>query len=825
MRFDTLVHDVKYAVRRLLRDWRFTLAAVLILGLGIGANTAIFSLVNAALFRPQTVADPSRLVDIYQNMADGSGPGFNSYPAFRDMAEYSDIFESITAASLPDSVDYLDDGGVHTAVAEHATSTYLSVLGLQPALGRWFNSAEDTKGAELVAVVGYHAWTERFDADPSIIGRVVRMNGVPVTIVGVGPRDHDAAINIGVITDFWLPVSAIIPLGAPSRILERKPAEALFQIKARLRNGVTVAQAQAAMQNLGARLASEYPKEDPGKGITVTPSRDVRVHPRFDNGLAALATIALVLVGLVLAIACSNLATLLLVRGAARSKEVSLRLALGAGRRQIVFHLLTESVVLAVAGGVCGCVLAWWTTSTLSTLELPITFNLKFDYRVLTFTTALSLVTGVAFGLAPAIKATKIDLFSTLRGDAQMRSSRRRWLSLKNLLLEFQVAVSVLLVAGATFFLQILNEAQMQPVGFAVDGVAMIKTDKRFAGYSDTRAKNVYEELRQRIAAVPGVQTAIVAKDEPMTPVRTAIVVEHGGTESDLPRKAGAIWAGAGYFDLLKLPVMYGRVIDERDRAETTRVAVISESMARQYFGAVNAVGRRFRMESDASSWMEVIGVVRDAGTADRTGDLVDPTPQVFFRSFVQWGVTPTTILARTSLDASALAGAMLREVRAHDANLRVVASKTMAQYVDESLTTPKTASLLFAALGTLGASLAGVGLYAVIAFAVTQRSREIGIRMALGAQRRQTVWTVTRDVALPLGVGTGVGLMLSTIGMMVLHKVGSGDVTRFWYTFKPDPIALLWIAAFMGIVGLAAAYVPARRAVRMDPMAALRRD
>ena len=456
----------------------------LILGLGIGANTAIFSLINATLFRQQSFADPGRLVDIYQNASNAGGIDGNSYPAYLDMAAYTDVFASTTAVFVPLGVNYLDEGALRPAVAEHTTATYLSVLGLRPSLGRWFDAAEDTPGAAVVAVVGHQAWTRKFRADPSVIGRTIRIEGVPVTIVGVGPAGHRGTINIGIVTDFWLPISSLPALGAPPRALERRPEEAAFFVKARLRDGVTVAQAQAAMGILGTRLASEYPKEDPGKGIAVFASSDVRIHPQMDGLMAAVASLLLVVVGLVLAIACSNLATLLLVRGAARAKEVSVRLALGATRGQLVRHLLTESLLLSAAGGITGCLLAWWGIRSLSALDLPIVVDLSLDYRVLIFAVAISLVTGVAFGLAPALKATRIELVPTLRGEGATRSPEHRWLTLKNALVVFQVAVSVVLLGGTSIFLQMLSAAQTGRVSFAIDGVAMLETDARYAGYS-----------------------------------------------------------------------------------------------------------------------------------------------------------------------------------------------------------------------------------------------------------------------------------------------------------------------------------------------------
>jgi len=827
---DAQARDARYAVRRLIRDWRFTAAAVLILGLGIGANTAIFSLVNATLFRGDSLADPDRLVDIYQNAINPGGMDANSYPAYLDMAAYTDVFASTTAAFVPRGVNYLDEGGLRPAIAEHTTASYLSVLGLRPSLGRWFNATEDTSGAAVVAVVGHEAWRRKFRADPSLVGRTIKIDGVPVTIVGVGPAGHRGTINIGLVTDFWLPISSLPMLGAPARTLARRPEEAALFVKARLRDGVTVAQAQAAMRILGTRLASEYPTEDPGKGIAVFASRDVRIHPQMDGLLTAVASLMLALVGFVLAIACSNLATLLLVRGTARAKEVSVRLALGATRGQLVRHLLTESLLLSLAGCVAGCVLAWWAIRMLGSLDLPIVVDLSLDYRVLVFAVAISLITGVAFGLAPALKATRIELVPTLRGDGETRSPEHRWLTLKNALVVFQVAVSVALLGGTSLFLQMLQASQSSRVGFAIDGVAMLETDARYAGYTATTTGPVLEELRRRVGAVPGVQSSVLTRGLPMQTDGTPLVVEGRPIIPGSAVVAGAIWAGPGYFDTLGIPILFGRALDQRDRRDTPRVAVISETMARQYFGAANsagAVGRRFRLERDAGAnpWIEVVGIARDTGTADRQGDLIDPTPQLYYRSFTQWDLPPTTVLARTSLDAAALVGAMQRELRAVNLALPVISAKTMAQQIEESLLGPKIAATFLGGLGALGLCLAGIGLYAVVAFAVSRRSREIGIRMALGARSQEVVWTVAREVALLVGVGTGVGLTVTLIAILALRAVTVPTPGISLYRPTADPLVLLSIVAFMAMVGLAAAYVPARRAATMDPLSALRHD
>ena len=833
--WDALVRDTRYGIRRLVRDWRFTSAAVLILGLAIGANTAIFTLVNAVLFRQQAVADPDRLVNIYQNDRSGKPMIVTSYSVYHEIAEYTDVFARTMAGSIPNPSRYLHDGAIRNAAVEFATATYLDVLGLRPSLGRWFDDGEERPGAPLVGVLGYQTWTTIFRADRSIVGRVIRVEGAPVTIIGVGPANHRGIVDVGLGTDLWLPVTALPVISQNPAARAASTIYVPLFVKARLREGVTVAQARAAMDLLGRRFEAEHPDDFRrsgefalGPGMTVVASTDVRIHPQADVPFMALASLVLVIVGLVLAIACSNLATLLLVRGAARAKEVSVRLAMGATRRQLVRHLLTERLLLSLAGGLAGCILAWWGMRTLQQVDLPFRVDLTLDYRVLAFAIALSLLTGVTFGLAPALKATRVDLLQTLRDEGQQPIDHRR-LTMRNGLIVFQVAVSVLLLGGTSIFLQMLNAARAHKVDFAVNGVAMLETDLRFAGYSDTAARTLYDNLLRRIQAIPGVESAASLRGLPMDVNGVPIVLDRATGEKGSEVNAIVIEAGPGFFDTLRIPLLYGRVFDARDGADTPRVAVITDRMARQYFGEINVVGRRFRSANDPNSWAEVIGVVRDTGTGDFDDDVVDPIAPPFYRSYTQSGTLPTTIIARTSGDAATLVAAMQRELRALDVTLPVVTASTMAQRLEQSQAPAKAVATFLGVLGGLGLVLASIGLYAVVAFAVARRSREVGIRMALGARSQQVVWSIARGVAGLIGIGTGIGLFLSILAMLAMRAssgsedIGIGNISVYRPTI--DPLALLAIAAVTAIVGVAAAFVPARRAARMHPLIALRHE
>jgi predicted permease len=635
-------------------------------------------------------------------------------------------------------------------------------------------------------------------------------------------------MNFGAHTDFWMPLKTLVAFGAPPRVLERDIAEVAFMVKARLRPGVTVAQAQAAMTSLGARLAREYPKVDKGAGISVFASRDVRIHPQLDAILAGFATALLAIVGLVLAIACSNLATLLLVRGAARVKEVSVRLAVGATRGQLVRHLLTESVLLGLAGGVAGCVLAWWTMRWLSTVDLPVVIDFGLDLRVLAFALALSFVTGILFGLAPALRSTRVELWQTLRNDGEVRGSGRRWFSLKNALVVFQVTVSVFLLAGTGLSLQMMAAGRAQRVGYAVDGVAMIETDARYVVNETADQARLLQQLLTRVAAIPGVQAATLTRGLAMDIGGGGRVVVDGAHDPALQTMdAAGIWAGPGFFETMQIPILSGRALDARDREGAPLAAVVNESMARRYFGTVNASGRRFRTGPGEGQWMTVVGVVGDTWTND-LGDIVDPVPYMFYRAMEQWRATPTTVVARTTLGSGPLVRAMESELRRVNERLPVLRAKTMAQVLEDSMQLAKGMAAFFTGLGILGLTLAGIGLYAVIAFSVTRRSREIGVRMALGAGSQQVVWSVARDVAALVAVGTVVGLALWTVAVLVMKVAPvqtSGVANIQIYQPDIDPLAMLAIATFTAVVGLLASFVPARRATRMDPLIALRHD
>ncbi len=826
----TLTFDVRYAMRRLTRDWRFTIPAVLVLAVGIGANTAMFSVVNRALFKPLRFRDIDRLVNVYQNQGRAAEPIGSSYPAYRDMAGLTDVFSGVAAFSMPLGTRYLIGDRIVTGLVEYATPNYPAVHGLTPALGRWFTPEEDRPDASVVGVLNHHTWVSRFDGDPAVVGTSIRIGGVPVTIVGIGPEGYSSSLHSSLVTDFWLPVSATASVGGFQGMLENRKGNE-FLVRARLRDGVSLPQAQAALTALGASLAEKYPGDDPGRGISVIPTDEVLIHPQLDKMLDAGASFLMIVVAMLLTIACTNLATWLLVRGMARGREVSVRLALGASRAQVVRHLVVESTLLAALGGAVGYVLADWVMGIVATLDLPVEVGTGLDYRVLGFTLALSLLTGVAFGLAPALAATRGRLAPALRGDGDIGSSGGRRFGLKHALVVSQVVLSCVLLGVEGVYVRALTATQDVDLGFDVDRLAFVETAASFAGYSSTEATALQENLRQRLAASPGVESATLTVGPPTGWDGSGVPIVDGyqpvdGEGSYLPW----IWAGPEYFEVLGIPLLRGRAFSDADRADTPRVAIINESLARRYFGTSDPVGRRLSVsegpqsgDSDVSATdFEIVGVVPDVRTS-----LADPPGPLMYRAYRQGPASPTTVLVRTKGDPASLLRPMRDAVRELDEAVPVISATTLSKQVARELGAGRTLVSLLGALGVLGLGLASLGLFAVVSFAVSRRSREIGIRTALGARRAGVIWTLSKGMATQLAIGLAVGLALAWLAVgslgTVVANLGQAEGVNLNSAPAPDALAFGVVALVMAGVGLAATLLPAWRATRRSPHTVLR--
>ena len=808
---DMLVQDIRYAVRRLAASPFFALMAILIVGVGIAANTAVFSAVNAVLLRPLPFANADRVVYVYQD-SDAGGPGSSSFPAYRAIADRRDVFAS-AAAVINTSVNAATESGVRQSFVEFASASYFPVLGLSVSRGRWLSPDEDVAGAPTVAVVSDHVWRTRFGADPNILGRTIRLGGSAVTIVGIGPRDYNGTVN-GTAVDFWLPLAALGPvMGAFAAQTLERPQDHWFMIRARLRDGVTLQQARAAMASLSNELGQKFAGLDQKRGISVLQAADVRIHPSFDGRLVPAAALLMAVVGLVLVLVCSNLAILLLLRSASQQRAVSIRMAVGAGRGQIVRQFLTESLVLALAGGAVGVLAARWLIRFLSRTDLPVRYGLldmSIDYRVLAFVTALSVITGVAFGLAPALRAMRTDVTAAVAGFA----AAKRHVGVKYGMVGFQVALSLVLLVGTGLVVRSMMQMERVDIGFNRDRLTIVTTSALQAGYAPPNARRVYLDIQNRLSAIPGVQSVVRTSRLPFSsgPTNTLVIPEYvspGGTNTaEVPGAA----VSADYFDALGIRVLHGRTFRPQDDVNAPPVAVVNEAMARRYWGTSDVIGRRYSHDGVPNSSVEIVGVVKDVKVASLTEE---PRPQ-FYRSLDQQGGFVASYIVRSTGDQAAMPGTLSRVIREVDAQLPVLQATTMDDYLAQQLLIPRIGTSILAGFSLTALILAALGLYAVVAFAVGERAKEVGIRMALGARGPHVVWMTVRGVMMTVAAGLAVGLVLSIVAAQGMRNV--------LYQVSPtDPVTLAVVTVVLALVALVAALIPARRATRVNPLVVLR--
>jgi len=774
---DAMMQDLKQSLRRLALSPGFTLMALLILGLGIGANVAMFSIVDAMLFRPMPWERPDELVWVYQDSDDGE-PSSSSYPAFRDMADHTEVFEGVAALIPGRSARMITESGD----AQQVTVTYAT-------------------SSEPVGVVSHQAWQRLLGADPDVVGRSVRLGGASVTIVGVGPADYAGEVP-GVDAALWLSISASGPVGGSYywNTLERRD-DHWFQVIGRLRAGIDANQAQSAMDLLAQRLASEFPQYNEGRDITVFSAAQVRI-------------------------ACGNLANLLLARASTRGREVAVRMALGATRWQLVRHLLTESIVLALTGGCVGLLFAAWAGRALAaselSLPLPLTLEITLDLRLLAFAFGLSTLTGIVFGLAPALRASRPDLVPSLKdGDEAvipgvLRGRGWRWLSLRNALVVVQVAVSLVLLVGAGLLIRSLLNAQTVSLGFNATGLAVLQADAAEAGYDEAASERLFRELRDRIAGLPGIDGASLTTRLPVSPSGGSSTLEIEGYEP--PTGTGHVevtfaYVDPDYFNVLRVPLLEGRAFTANDRADTERVAVVNEAFAASFWGTSDVVGRRYRHQGYPDSWVRIVGVAGDAKV--RTPD-ESPTP-IFFRPLTQGsGASRLFVVARTAGAPAAAVGMMRAELRDIDAEVPVYQAGTMDDHVSSALALPRAAASMLGLFGGLALLLASLGLYAVVTFAVSRRTAEIGVRIALGASGAAVIGMLVKEMMVVVGAGVVLGLGLSFLAAPVLESL-------LFNVPANDPVTFAGVAVFLALVAAIASYLPARRAANTDPMKALR--
>jgi predicted permease len=808
-----LLQDVRYGSRMLLKRPGLTVIAVVTLALGIGANTAIFSLVNTVLLRPLPVDRPEQLVSL--NSASATGDVFPtlSYPNYRDYRDRIDVLDGLLCYRF--SPISLSNNGVNERLWGYLVSgNYFDVLGVKPALGRFFTQEDDkTPGAHPVTVITYNCWLRRFGGSPDAIGKTVIVNGRSFSVIGVAqPGFHGSEISY--VPEMWFPVMMLAQIEAGNDYLENRD-NANFFTQGRLKPGVTTSQAEAALNSIAAQLAVEYPNENEGKTIELSPPG---LFGAFMRGpIVGFAGVLMAVVGLVLLLACTNLANLLLARATERRKEIAIRLAIGANRRRLVRQLLTESVLLATTGGAIGLGLAYWLVGALTSLkppiDIPLTTELHIDYRVLLFTAAVSVLTGVLFGLLPALQATRPDLVPALKDETSIGGYRRSWL--RNGLVVFQVSLSLLLLICAGLVLRGLQRAQFLNPGFVPQHAVEMSFDLNLQGYDGPRSKEFKRTLLERVRTLPGVEYAGLSNFLPLSlNINNNTIFAEGAPQergANIPM-AMTSRASPGFVSALGVDLLQGRDFIEREQEKWQREAVINEIFAKRFWPGQLAVGKRFSFDSAAGPWIEVVGVMRDGKYFSLSED---PQPFVYVSLHPESG-SYLTMVVRTASDPQGLIGALRSEFQRLDANLPVYNVQTLTEHMDLPLFPARVAAMLLGGFGLLALTLAAIGIFGVMSYAVSQRTREIGIRMALGANARGILQLVVGHGLRLILLGMVIGLTVAFAGTRLMSALLYGVSATDSMTFVV--IALLLIS-----VALLACYLPARRATKVDPMVALR--
>ena len=807
-----LREDIRFAFRILLKRPGFTAVALLALALGTGANTAIFSVVNGVLLRPLPFQEPDRLVRLSEWTKQVPNMSI-SYPNFKDWREQNRVFDGI-AATQSASYNLTGADEPERLQGRNVSWDFFDVLGVRPALGRTFRADEDRAGAARVCVISDGLWRRRFAADGMVVGRAVTLSGESYTVVGVLPAGYR----------FGTPTDVFVPIGleeAGARLAPRDSHPAIYAI-ARMKAGVTLAQAEAGMRSVVARLAKAYPKENAGGGVAITPLRDF-----FVGDLRMSLLVLLGAVGFVLLIACANVANLLLARAASRHREIAVRTALGASRFRVVRQLLTESVILGVAGGTLGLLLAFWGVSALRSASLgiiPTTADISLDRTVLFFTLGVSLLTGVLFGLAPALQASKPELSVALKEGGRSGAEGAARNRVRSTLVVAEVALSLMLLVGAGLLIRsFLNLSQTDP-GFDARHLLTLTLSHRVSAEDGAKAAQFFRAVEVRVRALPGVKAVAVTNGAPMLGASESLVGIEGtpSAEPDKRLLAVSYMPGRDFLKAMGIRLLRGRFFDEHDTQGAPLVAVVDEEFARRYLPGEDPIGKFFVgvPEMDIPH-AEIVGVV--AHVMHYGLDAPGPVQPELYRArdqlpdrFQSLFADRVTVVVRTSRDPAAMAPAVRRAIQEVDPNQPVFNVNTMEQVLSGSVASQRLSMFLLSMFAAVALVLAAVGIYGVMSYAVAQRTHEFGVRMALGAEARDVLRMVVRQGMQLTLLGVGVGLACA----LAMTRVMSSMVFGITAT---DPVTYGGVALLLAGVALIACLVPARRATKVDPIVALR--
>jgi len=815
---DRLLQDLRYAFRHLTRSPGFTTVAVLSLAIGIGANTALFSVVNAVFIRAYPFDEPDELVRIFTAVKGRDPHGSNAYPDILDMRAMNDVFAEVGSFDFFFSGVDLGDETLHV-IGENVSQSTFPMLGIETAVGRTFLPEEDeTPGTHAVVMLGHGFWERAFAADPSIVGQTIRLAGRPFTVVGVAPEWLQSVMTQSLATDVFVPemMSAVTtPNSEAGRFRNRSNRS--HDVLARLAPEVSIETARTRMDTLAGQLEEAYPDTNEGRSYRLLAANDVILSPDIDSVLSSAAVFLMTVVGLVLLLACTNLATFLLARGTERRKEIAVRLALGARRGTLVRQLLTETVMISLLGGSVGLLLAQWTLSLLMGFHppLPVTFtvDLSIDATVLLFTLGVATLTGMLFGLAPALQSTKPAVAPTLRDEAG--TGRRRRFGLRNCLIALQVAVSMILLVGGGLFLRSLGAAQHVDPGFSTREAGIVYMDLAASSVSPAEYENIANEIANRARSLPGIDSVTATVDIPLSLGGNNDTFIIPGVE---PPEAGyfrnaSFPVDPYYFETLGIPLLSGRAFTAEDRRGAPSVILVSDAAARLYWPGEDPLGKEVVMTWSDTRY-QVLGVVGDV-KVDTLGE--SPKP-VFYHPLAQRMSSEFYVVARGRQEPAAIVGMLRQVVRETEPRLLIMQAMTMEESLSVVLFPSRMAALLLGTFGALALCLATIGLYGVVSFAASRRTREVGIRMSLGADASAVIALVLRGAMTVVVVGGLLGLA-AAYGLAQL-------IGQYLVGIEPgDPITLIGVPLLLGTVALLAAFVPARRASRVDPVEALRRD
>lgn len=815
---ESFIGNLRYALRRMLRSPLFTLTAVISLGLGIGANTAIFSLVDAVYLDDPAYPDADRLVDVYLSQPEFSH-GTLSYPDFEDLRERSaGVFREVIAMRL--SFIQVEDGGrIDMLMGEAVSGHFFESLGIGTAMGRGLSPDDDlAPGAHPVAVLTHSTWVGRYQGDPDIIGRSIRLAGQAYEVVGVTEPWYQGTLK-GLQPDLIVPILQYDVLsGSSSNSFESRGSQSMF-VKARLADGADLVMAEATLANLSAQLRQEHPDEwTNDEALVFVPTTDVVLNPMIDRYITQASGVLMTVVALVLLIACANLASFLLARASDRRKEIAVRLAMGARRRTLIGQLLTETTLLSAVGGGLGLIGGHAALRALQGVDLPlpipITLDLALDTEVLLFSVVVSIAAGLLFGLAPAVQATNPALAPTLR-DESAGGGRSRGAALRHLLVAGQVGVSVVLLVSAGLFLRSFAAMQDTDLGFDEASAALVQIVTPASRYSEADQIDFWREFKARAGALSGVDVVGLTDNIPLNQLNTqSTSVRFDGmapTDGSDAFRVDVALADPDYLDALGLRLLAGRWIDASDTDDAQRVVVVNEAFSARFFGSDDAVGRSFERNG---AEVTVVGIVANS----KVRSIGEPNRPYVLVPLAQSGSEYMHIVARTSGDPEALAAQLVRTAQTIDPEIMILEATTLERHIGSIRVGRALGAQVIGAFAALALLLAAIGLYGVVSYAVSRRAREVGIRLSLGAEPKQVVWMLTGGGMRIVAIGAALGLVASAVLAQALSRLLFGVPALDVATFAT-------VAGLVAVVAFFASWIPARRATRVSPVSALKAD